>query len=97
MNSQSLDSEIGNYSQYIRDYNMCGLSRHSLPTETFCFKYNHGFGSDLKGARPALPLEAPWMVSIESRNGKWIGFESSTCGGVLIADNLVLTSAHCIE
>ena len=42
-----MDTTIGNYSDVIRGYEKCGLSRIALQTESDCFEYNRDFGSNL--------------------------------------------------
>ena len=42
-----MDTTIGNYSDVIRGYEECGLSRITSQTESDCFEYNRDFGSNL--------------------------------------------------
>ena len=64
-----MDSKIGNYSDVIRGYEDCGLSRIALQSENKCFEYNRDFVSDLKNARNLEDWEAPWVVTVEKRLG----------------------------
>ncbi|XP_064443632.1 chymotrypsin-C [Mirounga angustirostris] len=46
------------------------------------------------GGDSARPHSWPWQISLQYlKNGKW----RHTCGGTLIANNYVLTAAHCIS
>ncbi|XP_003280000.2 chymotrypsin-like elastase family member 2B [Nomascus leucogenys] len=50
--------------------------------------------SRMLGGEEARPNSWPWQVSLQySSNGQWY----HTCGGSLIANNWVLTAAHCIS
>uniref|UniRef100_A0A2K6CGE8 pancreatic elastase II n=1 Tax=Macaca nemestrina TaxID=9545 RepID=A0A2K6CGE8_MACNE len=50
--------------------------------------------SRMYGGEEARPNSWPWQVSLQySSNGQWY----HTCGGSLIANNWVLTAAHCIS
>ena len=64
---QSMDTTIGNYSDVIRGYEECGLSRIALQTESDCFEYNRDFGSNLRDARNLEDWEAPWVVTVGRR------------------------------
>ena len=64
---QSMDTTIGNYSDVIRGYEKCGLSRIALQTESDCFEYNRDFGSNLMDARNLEEWEAPWVVTVNLR------------------------------
>ena len=64
--SYETDVIIGNYSQYISDYNLCGYSKSTLKAEKDCLKYSKGL-VPITDARDAKLGEAPWVVSIEDR------------------------------
>uniref|UniRef100_A0A8D2CQL0 pancreatic elastase II n=1 Tax=Sciurus vulgaris TaxID=55149 RepID=A0A8D2CQL0_SCIVU len=50
--------------------------------------------SRVVGGEEATPNSWPWQVSLQySSNGQW----RHTCGGSLVANNWVLTAAHCIS
>ncbi|XP_053431506.1 chymotrypsin-like elastase family member 2A [Nycticebus coucang] len=50
--------------------------------------------SRVVGGEDARPNSWPWQVSLQySSNGQW----RHTCGGSLVANNWVLTAAHCIS
>ena len=49
------------------------------------------FGDRIIGGRDALPMEWPWMVSMQIRNTS-----SHECGGTLINSQWILTAAHCL-
>ena len=62
-----MDTTIGNYSDVIRGYEKCGLSRIASQTESDCFEFNRYFGSNLKDARNLEDWEAPWVVTVDGR------------------------------
>ncbi|XP_007523789.2 chymotrypsin-like elastase family member 2A, partial [Erinaceus europaeus] len=50
--------------------------------------------SRVVGGEDVIPNSWPWQVSLQySNNGQW----RHTCGGSLVAENWVLTAAHCIS
>ncbi|XP_031520480.1 chymotrypsin-like elastase family member 2A [Papio anubis] len=50
--------------------------------------------SRMYGGEEARPNSWPWQVSLQyTSNGNWY----HTCGGSLVANNWVLTAAHCIS
>ncbi|EDL81021.1 rCG31213, isoform CRA_c [Rattus norvegicus] len=50
--------------------------------------------SRVVGGQEASPNSWPWQVSLQYlSSGKW----HHTCGGSLVANNWVLTAAHCIR
>ena len=57
---------IGNYGQYISDYNLCGYSKSTLKAEKECLKFSQTLVPIIDG-RNAMLGEAPWVVSIEGR------------------------------
>jgi hypothetical protein len=60
---------------------------HILPT----FPYSGEVAGKIVGGGEVVPaFRYPWMVSLQSENG------FHTCGGVLIANDKVLTAAHCV-
>ena len=46
------------------------------------------------GGRSAAPGELPWQVALFYERGRMMSCE---CGGSIIAENWVLTAAHCVE
>ena len=67
LESYESDVIIGNYSQYISDYNLCGYSKSTLKAEKECLKYSKGLVPIANG-RDSLLGESPWVVSIQTLN-----------------------------
>ena len=61
----SLQSNIGDYSNVINDYNLCGLSKNSLQMKNDCFENHKEFNPGLHNASNVYKGEAPWMVQVE--------------------------------
>ena len=59
-------ASVGNYSQYIPDYNLCGLSINSLQSETKCFDYHKKVFAPIVNGRDTLTGETPWVVYIHA-------------------------------
>ena len=65
LDSYESDIIIGNYSQYISDYNLCGYPKSTLKAEKECLMYSKSL-VPIGNARDAMLGEAPWVVSIQS-------------------------------
>ena len=57
---------IGNYSQVISDYHLCGYSKTTIRAEKTCLKYSQSL-VPIIGGRDASRGEAPWVVYIASK------------------------------
>ncbi|CAO2589848.1 Chymotrypsin-like elastase family member 2A [Lemmus lemmus] len=56
--------------------------------------YPPNLSTRVVGGEDAVPNSWPWQVSLQYQSlGRW----SHTCGGTLVANNWVLTAAHCIS
>ena len=65
-------ARIGNYSQYIPDYNLCGLSRNSLQTESLCSEYNQGSFQIWKMLDQHYHLNHRGRFQLNQRKTPWI-------------------------
>jgi secreted trypsin-like serine protease len=67
----------------IDNYSECGVANTKSNSDT----------SRIVGGEETAPNEFPWqaLIKVEMTNG-----ENVLCGGSLIADQWILTAAHCI-
>ncbi|SDD90078.1 serine protease [Glycomyces harbinensis] len=55
-----------------------------------------GFEAQIIGGQPAEEGQFPWLVGLGSP-GEGTPWERQFCGGSVIAEDVVLTAAHCVE
>ena len=59
------EPKIGDYSQYISGYSLCGIGRKALLPEEKCLKYSADL-APIDDSRVANSGEVPWVVSIQT-------------------------------
>ena len=81
---------IGNYSEL--NPKGCGFTRLSSKVDNNCFEWHKQVIPNLRKGKDVSLGDAPWMALIISS-----GFIVRTCSGSLIANQWILTAAHCVH